>query len=46
MNMVVRTRRPEYSNIKPTHKSEEISLDTFILKRLRANGDIKAIKKQ
>jgi hypothetical protein len=29
---------------KPTHISEEISLDTFSLKQLRANGDIKTRK--
>jgi hypothetical protein len=29
---------------KPTHKSEEISLDAFRLMLLPVNGDIKAIK--
>jgi DNA-binding NtrC family response regulator len=29
---------------KPTHKSEEISLNTFSLKQLRAIGDTKARK--
>jgi hypothetical protein len=44
MNLVVRSRSLNIQISKPTHKSEEISLDTFRLMQLPVNGDKKAIK--